>query len=67
MTYYTAHETPLVKLQSSRLGDVIVTRKADNKEVYFQPGDAGSELLDILDESPPDNALHMFLDGYFDD
>ena len=65
MSYFTVHETTLLRFQSSRLGDVIMTRKEDGKEVYFQPGDAGNEVLDILEESPPDVAVHLFFDEYF--
>lgn len=63
--YRTVHETALLDFKTSRLGDVIMTRKSDGKEVYFQPGDAGAEILSILDESPPDEALHIFVDDYF--
>lgn len=63
--YFITHETGLLRFESSRLGDVVMTRKADGRQVYFQPGDAGSEILSILEESPPDAAVHMHFDEYF--
>ena len=65
MTYRTIHETDFMLFLSSRLGDVIARRKADDREVYFQPGDAGNTLLDVLAEDPPDLALYRFIAPYF--
>lgn len=65
MTYYTIHETSALTFQSSRLGDVIATERESGLQVYFQTGDAGTEILDILEESPPEFALHIFMDDFF--
>lgn len=64
--YFPLYETSLFKLQSSRLGDVIATHIETGKEVYFQPGDAGSEMLAIVEENPPSLAMDIFLSPYFD-
>ena len=63
--YFTAHENSQYRFQTSRLGDVIATRLIDGKEVYFQPGDAGSTILDVLEENPPEHALDIFINDYF--
>lgn len=65
MAYHTEAETENVLFLSSRLGDVVMRNKNSGEEVYFQPGDAGSEVLSILDESPPDRALDIWADAYW--
>ena len=63
--YHVTHETDLLRFESSRMGDVVMTSKATGEQVYFQPGDAGSEVLALLEECPPDAALHMHFGEYF--
>ena len=67
MPYHTVHETKVFKLQSSRLGDVIATHKADGVEIYFAPGDAGSEILVVVEECLTDEALDLYISAYFEE
>ena len=63
--YSTIHRTDLLQFETSRLGDVVMTRLEDGKQVYFQPGEAGSEVISILEESPPDQATNIQFMEYF--
>lgn len=63
--YYIAHETSQFALKTSRLGDVVMVRKIDGAEQYFQTGEDSEEIHDLIDAHLPDQTIDYYCYAFF--